>query len=460
MTRVAVFDHYPLHGLNRTVALFCFLTARCGYAADGYIVRTMVERNSGEPFGPEQTRWADTAPAASPTLKICDIVQSYSPTSGGVKRYIRGKMSFVASHPDMEHVLVVPSVRDACHVEGCTHVHEIQSLPMFASDYHFLLNREKILRVIETERPDVIEVENPYWPAWVAIEASEEEHIPVVGFYHSDMPRALGRILSRFVGPPVGNFVTRLTERYLVRLYNRMAVTVTATRDFERILKRMGIRRVVRIPLGVDTELFRPLESREKLFRRFGFPEDAMLLLFVGRFAAMKNITELLAMMEHFTAEDGPIRLVLIGDGELRSEVKTAAETLKHVTRLPYIENPVELAQWYSAADLFINPGMTETFGLVSVEAQACGTRVLGVRGGGMDETLEGEAPLIMADDPSPESLADAVRRIGRIGDSAELREGRRQRMIERFSLQTTFRQLTRLYEHMKNRKPVEEFPV
>ena len=79
---------------------------------------------------------------------------------------------------------------------------------------------------------------------------------------------------------------------------------------------------------------------------------------------------------------------------------------------------------------MFVHAGAMETFGLVSVEAQACGTRVLGVRGGGLEKTLKGEAPLIMAEEAS----AEAVEQVRAMDEEEAARMERSRRVRERFS--------------------------
>lgn len=390
-------------------------------------------------------------------LKVCDLVQAWGPRSGGVKRYIRGKMDYMRTHPSLEHVLVIPGAEDLSRREGGSRIYEIASLPIVGSQgYRLLLNRSKMLEVIDREQPDVLEVGNAYRPAWVAVEAGERSRIPVVAFYHSDFPRALGSKLNEAVGLPLGEPVTRAVEHYLADLYNQMDAVLVATHRFQALLKEIGVERVVRLPLGVDTRVFRPQDSREAVLRELGLEKGVKLLLFVGRFADMKNLPVLLACLDELPGELGPFHLLLVGDGEKRNLVERAAAERSYVTWYPYVADQNRLAEIYSAADLFVNPGTRETFGLVSVEAQACGTRVLGVRDGGMDETLAGEQPLIQAEEATPEALAEAVARIAALRDSDEDRLRRRERIEATFSLERTFDRLISFYADLRQGRPLD----
>lgn len=386
---------------------------------------------------------------------VCDIVQSYSPISGGVKRYLQDKSKYMAAHDEFRHVLVIPGDNEDFYIDRNTAVYVVDSPSLVLSkSYRLLVNRSRILEIIASEQPDVIEVDNAYIPAWITLEAQESFSVPLVGFYHSDYPRALGMELGRVVrSEAVNMMLTKAIEYYLAELYNRMSCTVTASRHFEKQLKAMGVSCVERIPLCTDVDVFRPVESRRAVLRELELPEDTYLILFVGRLAEMKNLPETFAMLDALGEDARDIHLLVVGDGEERDKVLEETNKRHNTTWLQYVHESEKLAELYSAADLFINAGIHETFGLVSLEAQACGTRVLGVRGGGMDETLEGEDPAIIADSESPEDLAAAVRKIRERQESPQDAAQRRERIVRNFSINATFDALTKLYRRLVREK-------
>jgi alpha-1,6-mannosyltransferase len=142
----------------------------------------------------------------------------------------------------------------------------------------------------------------------------------------------------------------------------------------------------------------------------------------------------------------------------LHDEIVSAVNQRSDATHWPYISDRNELTRVYSAADLFVHAGDKETFGLVSLEAQACGVRVIAVKGGGMDETLEGETPQIIAPEATPEAFAAAVREAVALKEDNEVRKNRHLRMVNHFSWRATFDRLTALYAHLIDGKPVESF--
>ncbi|MEW6235431.1 MAG: glycosyltransferase [Candidatus Omnitrophota bacterium] len=394
-------------------------------------------------------------------MKICDIVQFYSPLGGGVRRYLEDKMRFFAQRPECNHIVIAPGAAHSRSLRERTAFYEVKSMRLAGSiSYRMLLNRRRILSIIDQEKPDLIEVGDPYRSAWIALEAAERNKIPIVAFYHSDFPRALGRTIRRFCGGFIEKILSRGVHRYIVDLYNRMNATIVASSRMERVLKECGVERVVRIPLGTDISFFRPSGEGLSVRRELGLKEEDYLLLFVGRMAREKRIRSLVGMMDELARDPGgPGRchLLLAGDGESRRYVERIARERKDATWFRYTESIDRLRELYNAADLFVHAGTSETFGITSLEAQACGTRVLAVRNGGLDDSLVGEFPLIMADSPSPIDLADGVRRIRSLADPGSS-AARSERIAAHFSIRRTFERITNLYQHILDGKSVESF--
>lgn len=391
-------------------------------------------------------------------MKLCDVVQFYSPLGGGVRRYLNDKMRYLAEQPDAEHVVIVPSERNAEERAHNSKLIEIKSLRLIGSlSYRMLLNRSRILSIIDRERPDLIEVDAPYRSAWIALEAARRLGIPATAFYHSDFPRALGRTIRRFCSPPVERMLSNAVHKYIVNLYNRMSATVVASRRLQRVLTDCGIQRAVCIPLGTDVSVFRPNEDGAAIREELGLTRDDRLLLYVGRLAREKNIRSLIGLMDELARDSRRSHLLLVGDGELRGCVESAVGQRSDITWRRYCKSCEKLTAYYSAADLFVHAGTYETFGITSLEAQACGTRVLAVRDGGLDDTLIGESPCIMADSSAPADLAKGVLAVDAASGAAAPEE-RRQRMVRMFSIQTTFHRLFALYQHILENRPVEEY--
>lgn len=393
-------------------------------------------------------------------MKICDIAQFYSPLSGGVKRYLLDKQRFITERPDGHHVLIVPSHRDLVTRTEKTTIYEIKSPRLIGSrSYRLLIARKKILAAVEAEKPDLIEVGDPYRTAWIGLEAGGHMGIPVVAYYHSDFPRALGRTIRRFAGAWIEKLISGSMRRYVVRLYNRMSATAVSSRRLCVVLESVGIERIVQVSLGTDIRTFYRRPSRDLIRSKLNLTKETKLLLFVGRMAREKNIKNLIAALDQLPESCPPCHLLLVGDGELDETVKREAAARSNLTWMPYCESAQRLADYYSAADLFVHPGRHETFGIVALEAQACELPVLAVREGGVEDAIADPGPPILARDGSPEGLAAGIARFLQIGDSPEKRALRRKRVESMFSVEATFKRMLALYDHLIARRSVSAFP-
>jgi alpha-1,6-mannosyltransferase len=324
-------------------------------------------------------------------MKICDLTQFYSPVSGGVKRYLTEKVAYINEHTADEHILIIPGKADGMTEEGRSRTYTIASpLVSRTSRYRALLRLAAVERVLEREMPDVIESGDPYQVAWKAVASGEALGIPVVGFYHSHFPEAYFRSVGKFFGPTATEFVMDLSRRYICTLYNRFARTLVPSPALGALLRDWGVRNIEHTELGVNTAVFKPEPDDCRATREeFGIPAGRVLLLYVGRLAAEKNTRVLFDAFELLNRQHpGRFHLLAIGDGSQRARLKDLQESTGTVTWHSYCADMAQLARYYRAADLFVHPGVQETFGLVALESQACGTPVVGIAGSYMDRII------------------------------------------------------------------------
>lgn len=149
-----------------------------------------------------------------------------------------------------------------------------------------------------------------------------------------------------------------LSYALLRRFHDAAACTMVATAQMQRTLESRGFRNIVRWTRGVDVELFRP---REKSFLSFPRP----IAMYVGRVAVEKNI-------EAFLGLSLPGTKVVVGDGPARAQLERRYSDVKFVG----YQHGEALAAHVAAADVFVFPSRTDTFGLVLLEAMACGVPV------------------------------------------------------------------------------------
>ena len=351
----------------------------------------------------------------APTLKICDLTQFYSPLSGGVKRYVHEKIAYIEKHrPQDEHLLIVPGGKTEVIVNGRSRIYSIHS-PLLSrtSRYRALLNLQAIDEILERERPDIIESSDPYQIAWKAISVGRRIGIPVVAFYHSHFPEAYLRSSSRYFGRGGSDAVMRLARAYVRNLYNRFAATFVPSASLALVLREWGVRNLHVVGLGVDIEVFNPGPDDARATREsLGVAAKQKLLLYVGRLAPEKNTETLFRAFALLDSQrPGDFHLLVIGDGAQRNQLKKLQGRFRNISWMQYCNESADLARYYRAADLFVHPGVQETFGLVALESQACGTPVAGIKGSYMDRIIFHEQES-WARENSPGALAEAIERL------------------------------------------------
>ncbi len=323
-------------------------------------------------------------------MVICDLTQFYSPFSGGVRRYVAEKARHLEAAGD-RHVLIVPGEKTEKRVEGLRTIYTIESpLVSRTARYRVLLNLNLVEEALEREKPDLIESGDPYQVAWKALASGRALGIPTVGFYHSHFPDAVLRSVAKYFGSISVMIAEEIGRRYVDALYNRFERTLVPCAGLTELLRTWGLENGETLELGVDTGVFFPDASRGAACRtRLGWPADRQILLYVGRLNPDKNVRRL---FEAFTKlqkdRPGHFHMVIVGDGMLRNALLRLQEETQAVSWIPYCNGAEELADIYRAADLFVHPGVKETFGLVTLESQACGTPVVGIRGSYMDNII------------------------------------------------------------------------
>ena len=304
-------------------------------------------------------------------LHLVDATMFWSPTGGGVRRYLQTKHAWLARQPRWRHTIAVPRVAGA-GADAAT----LPSWPLPASGgYRLPLRRRAIARVLIELRPDLIEAGDPYRVAWGALDAARSLGIPALAYCHSNVAA-----MARLAAGPFATAAARAAERYARHLYRRFELVLAPSEDMAARLRHWGVDRVACQPLGVDTETFHP-RARERAWRqRHGWSEATRVLVYAGRFAAEKHLDVLAAAVARL---GDPYVLVAIGAGPVPPRGD-------RVVVLPFVASSRELATALASADAFVHAGDQETFGLSALEAMACATPAVLRASAGLAELCDG----------------------------------------------------------------------
>ena len=314
--------------------------------------------------------------------------------SGGMNVYIRElsrQLCRRAHTMDIFTRRTEPDTPQVLEIDEKTRVIQIEAGPLDAGkrSLHRLLPefRSGVVRFQREQGRSYDLVHSHYWlSAWVGQALKARWNVPHVIMFHT-----LGEAKNR----------AHLSERepdYRIageRLVAQGADRIICASQGERrvLIDHYGVApaRAVQVPCGVDTDRFRPM-PRGDVRRKLGLPQDEPVVLYVGRIEPLKGIDILLRAAAE---TEGRFRLLVVGgddrDAQRKAELGQLAEELGIAGRVVFQDAVPheELPLYYNAADVCVVPSYYESFGLVALEAMACGVPVVASRAGGLLETVQ-----------------------------------------------------------------------
>lgn len=339
-------------------------------------------------------------------LGVLDISEYYGETSGGVRTYLTQKGRYVEARPSLRQVLVVPGGEDTITDSSGVRRYELHGpiIPTQAP-YRLMVAGRKTARVVQHERPQIIEVGSAYLAPWLVVDVARRENVPVVWFYHGHLPRIVAPLLGD--SPAPWRWVAAGAARYVRAIGRSVDRTIVASEFARADLEGFGVERVSRVPLGVDAETFHPgRRTRRAETRRARGLDDGPLALYTGRYTTEKDLHIAVEGWRRLRHRDAT--LLLLGAGPLRERLTRQAEG-SQVRVLPFEHDREALADLYAAADLYLAPGPAETFGLSAHEAMASGTPVLSVDAGGVAEQVRRSGAGAVYPLRDPDGLAEVA---------------------------------------------------
>jgi alpha-1,6-mannosyltransferase len=365
-------------------------------------------------------------------IRTLHVTNAWHPTSGGVRTFYEALLAR-AARDGRQMSVIVPGERTATSqlAPGCRlHTIAAPRSPVMDHRYRLMLphrylwiDRGDLWRIIREERPQLIEVCDKFALCHLAglIKRRQGPRPTVVGLSQERLDDGLRAHLGESRG------YDAFAAWYLARVYLRqfdahVANSYYTAGEILDVIEAHGPRkpllwrlreRVHVLPLGVDTDVFRPaLRSsalREALLRRAGGRADSRLVVFAGRLSTEKHVQWLVPAIRALVARGGDVRLVIAGGGPLERDIAAAAaaQTPGRVAMVGHVATRAELAAMVASADVFVHPNPREPFGIGPLEAMAAGVPLVAPRSGGVLTYATDDNAWLA--DPSPEGLAAAA---------------------------------------------------
>jgi alpha-1,6-mannosyltransferase len=236
----------------------------------------------------------------------------------------------------------------------------------------------RVADVLAGLRPDAIEVSDRLTLRGFGRWAGRRSVRSVV-VSHERLDRLLGQVMPTGVARRLADVANR-------RMAADYDAVVCTTRFAAEEFYRLGTPNLVRVPLGVDLDVFHPRHRDLALHDRMG-GGAASLLLHCGRLSVEKKVERSIDALRVLHEQGRDVHLVVAGDGPRRAGLEHRARGLP-VTFVGFVQDRARLAALYSSADVSLAPGPHETFCLAALESLAAGTPVVASRSSALSELI------------------------------------------------------------------------
>jgi glycosyltransferase involved in cell wall biosynthesis len=225
--------------------------------------------------------------------------------------------------------------------------------------------KHTLMKLWSQRRPDAVHIATEGPLGWSALQAARQLELPVTTDFRTNF-HAYGQHYG------IG-WLAQPILAYLRAFHNQAQCTMVPTDAMRSDLAARGFERLHVVGRGVDTRLFDPARRSESMRRSWGARDDDLVLAYVGRLAAEKNLDAVLAAYEAMHALRAETKLLFVGDGPLRDALRARCPQAIFAGH----RSGADLAAHYASADVFLFPSLTETFGNVTTEAMASGLPVV-----------------------------------------------------------------------------------
>ncbi|MFM1826578.1 MAG: hypothetical protein RLZZ37_1213 [Actinomycetota bacterium] len=307
--------------------------------------------------------------------KIALIANFNGPKTGGLKT-VMNEVSKQYKLMGIDCIQIIPGSRDSIEVTDFVKIHTIKSLGIpFSGGYRIILNLRKVKKILENFDPEILEIHDRFSLISLAKWANARD-ITTVAFAHE----RLLEVFKVFFGNNIisKRIVSLLNNRLASNVEHIIATTKFASEEFSQLAPE----KIKLIPLGVDHNIFHPLK------RTIKFDSQLIRLVLCSRLSKEKNPQLVFDLVKKINSNKTRVNLTIIGSGVLRKKLQKQNKDFS-VKFLEYVSDKHQIANIIANADVLLAPGPNETFCLAALEAQACGTPVIGSNKSALKEIID-----------------------------------------------------------------------
>lgn len=340
------------------------------------------------------------------SLHIGMFTDTYTPQINGVVTSVRG-LSYTLRELGHRVTIIAPSHPEQVEEEGVFRLRAVDYLPIPEQRMILPPSPRKLQKMVNM-RFDLIHTHGAFTVPLVGLTLAKALDIPLVHTYHTRMRdyihyypwypyiSALSEPHRWYMTPQISSSIRRRLDRNTMRVSgqfdtwfaNRCTHLITPTKIIADEMKDMGVLPPISvIPNGINLKALRTPQTDP--FIALDIPKGQRLLT-VSRLGREKSVDILIDRLKLILAQRSDVHLVILGDGPDRPLLEAQAQRLgitQHVHFMGYVL-PQQVGAFYQHADVFVFASVTETQGMVALEAAACGLPVVARAEGGIANSV------------------------------------------------------------------------
>lgn len=336
-------------------------------------------------------------------MKIGVVVDAYSPSLDGAVTSIK---NFKVELEKQGHEVWVICPKYPKYVDTEKNILRIRSFRVpGAAGYRLAIPFRSMKKIYEEKKFDVVHLHSFFTLGQKGLKLAKKYKIPTVGTYHTQFVDYVPGYYKIFVP-----LLQKLAKKVIVNFYSRCNVTLAPSPQSKKVLKDYGVKsKIVVLPTGIILDNFSNGDG-SRFKAKYGL-KDKKILLYVGRVGHEKNIDQLIKSFKRVQDKRKDVVLVIVGDGVAKKYLISLAEKegIKDKVIFAGFLRGQELADAYVASTIFTFASLTDTQGIVLLEAMSVGKPVVAVKAYGVIDVVSKGGFLVKND---PKDFSEAVLRL------------------------------------------------
>jgi glycosyltransferase involved in cell wall biosynthesis len=315
-------------------------------------------------------------------MRIGMMADAYKPYVSGITNYIDLNKRYLEK---AGHSVYVFTFSEPNHEDDEPRVIRSPGVPLADTGFYLSLRYSRAAKKL-LQNMNVVHVHHPFLSGRLALHYCRPYQIPIVFTNHTRYDLYAQAYLPMLPG----DVSESLLRAYMPSFCEAVNLVVSPSPGMEKILRQLEVASQIEIvPNGVELARFFQTEPLSRA--DYGFTEDDILLIYTGRLGPEKNLEFLLRAFAGVSQALDNVRLLLVGDGPLKEDLKEMVRELQltpsvqFTGMIPYEDMPGYLAM----CDAFVTASVTEVHPLSVIEAMAAGLPVLGIYSPGVGDTVE-----------------------------------------------------------------------